>query len=72
MSTVRLSEEDDILLEKLRTRYILMGKKMTKKEILGKLIKETALKFEEQTFQDPNDLEEDPAWKLLKNRSNGE
>ncbi len=66
MTTVRLNKDDEDLLDRLRARYILMGKKMTKKEILGQLIRQEALKFEEEI----NDhhlpkLEQDFAWKLL-------
>ncbi|MFQ6124833.1 MAG: hypothetical protein ACE5R6_09565 [Candidatus Heimdallarchaeota archaeon] len=66
MSTVRLDEEDEILLERLRARYILLGKKMTKKELLGQLIKQAAKKYEKvQIPEDTSDLETDPAWILL-------
>jgi len=66
MTTVRLSKDDEELLERLRARYILMGKKMTKKEILGNLIRQEAKKFEEEAVENrlPK-LEEDIAWKLL-------
>ncbi len=47
MTTVRLTEEDDVLLERLRAKYILLGNKMTKKEILGHLIRKEARKYEE-------------------------
>ena len=66
MTTVRLNKDDEDLLDRLRARYILMGKKMTKKEILGQLIRQEAKKFEEEL----NDhhlpkLEQDSAWQLL-------
>lgn len=66
MTTVRLSKDDEDLLERLRARYILMGKKLTKKEILGNLIRQEAKKFENNVVDThlPN-LEEDIAWKLL-------
>lgn len=66
MSTVRLNKDDEDLLERLRARYILMGKKMTKKEILGQLIRQEAKKFEEEVNNhDLLELEKDIAWKLL-------
>ena len=66
MTTVRLNKDDEDLLERLRARYILMGKKLTKKEILGQLIRQEARKFEEESEERhlPG-LEEDPAWILL-------
>lgn len=66
MTTVRLSKDDGDLLERLRARYILMGKKLTKKEILGNLIRQEAKKFEDEAVNHhlPK-LEEDFAWKLL-------
>ena len=66
MTTVRLNKDDEDLLDRLRARYILMGKKMTKKEILGQLIRREATKFEEEVNNHhlPK-LEEDSAWKLL-------
>lgn len=67
MTTVRLSKDDEDLLERLRARYILMGKKLTKKEILGNLIRQEAKKFENEVI-DPHlpKLEDDIAWKLLR------
>ncbi|MHA2294098.1 MAG: hypothetical protein ACXACK_18210 [Candidatus Hodarchaeales archaeon] len=66
MTTVRLSKDDEDLLERLRARYILMGKKMTKKEILGKLIRHEAKKFEDQPVNHHlPELEDDIAWNLL-------
>ena len=66
MTTVRLSKDDEDLLERLRARYILMGKKLTKKEILGNLIRQEAKKFEDEAVDHQlAKLEEDPAWKLL-------
>ena len=66
MTTVRLNKDDEDLLERLRARYILMGKKMTKKEILGLLIRQEAKKFEEEVINhNLPKLEEDFGWKLL-------
>ena len=67
MTTVRLDKDDEELLERLRARYILMGNKMTKKEILGNLIKQEAKKFKEDSNQLlQSQIEEDIVWKLLK------
>lgn len=67
MTTVRLDKDDEDLLDRLRARYVLMGKKMTKKEILGNLIRQEAKKFEEEHVDDPPiKLEDDTAWKQLK------
>ena len=66
VTTVRLNKDDEDLLERLRARYILMGKKMTKKEILGLLIRQEAKKFEEEVINhNLPKLEEDFGWKLL-------
>jgi len=66
MTTVRLSKDDEDLLERLRARYVLMGKKMTKKEILGQLIRQETKKYEEEyNVKHLPKLEKDPAWKLL-------
>ena len=66
MTTVRLSKDDEDLLERLRARYVLMGKKLTKKEILGNLIRQEAKKFEDEVVNHHLlKLEEDVAWKLL-------
>jgi hypothetical protein len=66
VTTVRLNKDDEDLLERLRARYILMGKKMTKKEILGQLIRQEAKKFEEEVINhNLPKLEEDFGWKLL-------
>ncbi len=66
MTTVRLNKDDEDLLERLSAKYVLLGKKMTKKEILGQLIRHEAKKFEEESkdLHLPK-LEEDSAWKLL-------
>ena len=66
MTTVRLNKDDEDLLDRLRARYILMGKKMTKKEILGQLIRQEAYKFEDEiNNQHLPQLNQDYAWKLL-------
>ena len=66
VTTVRLNKDDEDLLERLRARYILMGKKMTKKEILGQLIRQEAKKFEDEIINhNLPKLEEDFGWRLL-------
>ena len=66
VTTVRLNKDDEDLLERLRARYILMGKKMTKKEILGQLIRQEAKKFEDEVINhNLPKLEEDFGWRLL-------
>lgn len=66
MTTVRLGKDDEELLERLRARYILMGKKMTKKELLGQLIRQESKKYENEQLKHPlPKLEEDSAWILL-------
>jgi len=65
LTTVRLGKDDEELLERLRARYILMGIKLTKKEILGNLIRQEAKKFEDEVGSPLLELEDDIAWKLL-------
>ena len=65
MSTVRLSKEDEKLLERLRAQYILMGKKMTKKDLLGQLIRKEAKRIEYTDSSALPKLEKDLAWQLL-------
>ncbi len=62
MSTVRLSKEDEKLLERLRAQYILMGKKMTKKDLLGQLIRKEAKRIEYTDSSALPKLEKDLAW----------
>lgn len=68
MTTVKLDSEDDELLEKLRAKMILRGKKMTKKDILGKLIKQASVQeelFENDVLDQSVPLEEDEFWRIL-------
>ena len=68
MTTVKLDPEDDNILEKLRAKMILRGKKMSKKDILGRLIKHAAENEDilSNDFMDQSiPLEEDPAWSIL-------
>ena len=68
VTTIRLDETDDELLERIRAKLILMGKKVTKKEILGRLIREDHEKLDlinDAELHDAPPLFEDPAWKML-------
>ncbi|MHA1983565.1 MAG: hypothetical protein ACW967_04345 [Candidatus Hodarchaeales archaeon] len=68
MTTVKLDSEDDEILEKLRAKMILRGKKMTKKEILGKLIKQASTQeefYDADVLNQSFPLEEDPFWVIL-------
>ena len=62
MSTIRIDEEHVQLLEKLLAGMRLLGKKMNKKELVGKLIenayKEESIRFKENLIP----LDQDPAW----------
>ena len=68
MTTVKIDTEDDASLEKLRAKMILRGKKMTKKDIIGELIRK-ATKEEEVYTDDGIDmsvpLDKDPMWDIL-------
>jgi hypothetical protein len=66
LTTIRLGKDDEELLERLRARYILIGKKMTKMEILAQLIRQESKKYEDEQLRQPlPKLEEDTAWILL-------
>ncbi len=65
MSTIRIDKEHAKLLDELITHLTLKGKKISKKELIGKLI-ENALILEGIKDSDKNvSLENDPAWKGL-------
>ena len=62
MSTIRIDERHQKLLDKLIANMILRGRKMNKKKIIGELI-ESALISEGIPIEDKlGTLEEDPAW----------
>ena len=63
MSTIRIDEDHQKMLEKLIATFILRGKKTNKKQLIGELI-EKALKSEGIMVNDSelSPLEEDPAW----------
>ena len=66
MSTIRIDKKHLLLLDKLIATLTLRGKKITKKDLIGKLI-ENALRTE-GIAEDENvvPLEKDPAWIGLK------
>ena len=62
MSTIRIDEKHQKLLDKLIANMILRGRKMNKKKIIGELI-ENALISEGIPIEDKLiPIEEDPAW----------
>jgi hypothetical protein len=68
MATVRIDDDDDELLEKIRAHYILKGKKMTKKDILKELIKRKSSELTNLSVQAKSDslpLDKDFAWIML-------
>ena len=70
MTTVKLDSDDDELLEILRAKMIIRGKKMAKKDILGDSVKKASRV--ESIFHDDNidnsvPLEEDHFWIILNN-----
>jgi len=66
MSTIRIDEKHQKLLDKLIASMILRGRKMNKKKFIGELI-ENALISEGIPIEDRMiPLEEDPAWTGLK------
>ena len=70
MPTVKIDNQIDELLEKLRAKMIMRGVKKTKKDILSELILRE-YKSEELLDDDNIDttipLEEDPIWEILNN-----
>ena len=67
---MKIDTEEDDLLEKLRAKMILRGKKMTKKDIIGELIKKASEKeelYSNDTLDTSLPLEKDPMWKILNN-----
>jgi hypothetical protein len=65
MSTIRIDKKHSELLDELISHLILRGKKMTKKELIGKLI-ERAFYAEGLKISDKEKkIENDPAWKGL-------
>ena len=70
ISTIRIDKEHLKLLDKLIAYMTLKGQKISKKELIGKLI-ENALIIEGFNDSDENlSLEDDPAWKGLEDTFN--
>ena len=69
MTTVRISPEDDKLLEQIRSKNILKGIKMSKNEILSELIRKSYHEMgllANNSVESIQPLDEDPAWLLLR------
>lgn len=70
MSTIRIDKEHAKLLDELIAHLTLKGQKISKKELIGKII-ENALIMEGIKDSDKNiSLEDDPAWKGLEDTFN--
>jgi len=66
MSTVRIDKEHAKLLDDLIAILTLRGQKITKKELIGKLIEQALSTQGLLNSHDSIPLEDDPAWKGLK------
>ena len=66
ISTIRIDKENANNLDELISHLILRGKKMTKKELIGKLIKEALIAEGLNNSNELLSLESDFAWKGLK------
>lgn len=66
ISTIRIDKEHIKYLDELISHLILRGKKISKKELIGKLIKDALLAEGLINFNELNSLESDLAWKGLK------
>jgi len=67
MSTIRIDKKHSKLLDELISHLILRGKKMTKKELIGKLIERAFYAEGLKILHKEKTIEEDPAWKGLDN-----
>ena len=67
MATLRIDNEDDELLERIRAQYILKGIKKTKKEILKEIIAQKVKEMHDLEImeEETESIEEDYAWKML-------
>ena len=68
MATIRIDNEDDELLEKIRAQYILKGIKKTKKEIIKELIAQKVKEMHDlEIIEEKTEelIEEDFAWRML-------
>ncbi len=66
ISTIRIDKEHAKLLDELISHLILRGKKMNKKELIGKLIEDALITEGLKNSNDLKSIENDPAWKGLK------
>ena len=66
ISTIRIDKEHIKYLDELVSHLILRGKKISKKDLLGKLIKEALIAEGLNNSNELNSLESDLAWKGLK------
>ncbi len=66
ISTIRIDKEHAKLLDELISHLILRGKKMNKKELIGKLIEDALITEGLKNSNDIKSIENDPAWKGLK------
>ncbi len=66
ISTIRIDKENAKYLDELISHLILRGKKITKKELIGKLIKEALIAEGLNNSNELNSLKSDLAWKGLK------
>ncbi|TFG01537.1 MAG: hypothetical protein EU540_03450 [Promethearchaeota archaeon] len=66
ISTIRIDKEDVKYLDELISHLILRGKKITKKKLIGKLIKEALIAEGLKNSNELNSLEKDLAWTGLK------
>lgn len=65
MSTIRIDEEHARLLDELISNLTLRGKKISKKELIGKLIENALVSEGLKNSNTGYSLEDDPAWKGL-------
>lgn len=73
MATLRIDNEDDELLERIRAQYILKGVKKTKKEIIKELIEQKVKEMHDLEIMEEEEtepVEEDYAWKMLEKAPN--
>ncbi len=66
ISTIRIDKENVKNLDELISHLILRGKKITKKELIGKLIKEALIAEGLKNSNELKSIESDLAWKGLK------
>ena len=70
ISTIRIDKEHLKLLDKLIAYMTLRGHKISKKELIGKLIEKALIVESFNDLDQKLSLEEDPAWKGLEDTFN--